>query len=73
MKMIVCLLSSLLLGVVWADFDNEFDQRLRVQCARGDSISKIVSVHDNRKEDRRFDIECKSTSRAQDTLCQWSE
>ena len=68
----VAALALLVLGLASA-FDNEFDERLRRECPRGQGISKIHSVHSNRKEDRRFDIECRPASHPSTTICQWSE
>ncbi|KAM8974368.1 hemagglutinin/amebocyte aggregation factor-like isoform 1-T1 [Pelodytes ibericus] len=50
---------------------NGYDQPLYFQCPNHQSISLILSQHDNNKEDRIWDFSCKNTfSRAGN--CAWS-
>ena len=41
-----------------SDYINEFDQPLTFQCPNDGFITGTESVHDNRKEDRRFKFQC---------------
>ena len=39
---------------------NDWDQPLNFECGAGQYIYRMKSYHDNKKEDRRWDFECKS-------------
>ncbi|KAJ8315168.1 hypothetical protein KUTeg_007318, partial [Tegillarca granosa] len=51
----------LLIGVsaISADWANNFDEHFTFTCPAGQSISRIMSVHDNGHEDRRWSFECR--------------
>ncbi|XP_016299501.1 hemagglutinin/amebocyte aggregation factor-like [Sinocyclocheilus anshuiensis] len=51
-------------------WENDYDQPLNFNCPSGQSISSIRSEHHNFYEDRRWDFDCKPTSKAVD--CYWS-
>ena len=43
-------------------YQNGWDQDLHVECAHGQAIYKFQSIHDNRREDRKWRFDCKSVS-----------
>ena len=47
---------------VEVDYQNDWDQPLHVECADGFGIYRVDSVHDNKKEDRRWRFYCKHVS-----------
>ncbi|XP_033114803.1 hemagglutinin/amebocyte aggregation factor-like [Anneissia japonica] len=50
----------LCLAAFSADWDNNWDSDLNFQCPSNQAIYKIVSQHDNSKEDRLFEFFCRS-------------
>lgn len=61
-----------------ARFLNDWDKPLKFQCdGSRESISHIYSEHDNKKEDRRWDLDCSSlpgmssSARSRET-CHWT-
>lgn len=65
-------LNLLFLSVVGVcSWVNEYDKPFSFTCPQHQSISRIVSHHDNRREDRVFDFTCsKYTEFAEN--CTWS-
>ena len=43
-------------------YQNEWDKPLDVECADGDGMYRVESVHDNKREDRRWRFECTHVS-----------
>ncbi|XP_018419433.1 PREDICTED: hemagglutinin/amebocyte aggregation factor-like [Nanorana parkeri] len=49
---------------------NAYDQPLTFQCQQRQSISMVISIHDNGREDRMWDFSCKNTFNS--ATCTWS-
>ena len=52
----------------WA---NDWDGHLKFECPTGQSIYKLISKHDNGKEDRVWDFKCRSVGHTVER-CTWS-
>ena len=50
--------SSNLNSLAEIQYQNEYDQRLQAHCQGKDGMYKVISVHDNKKEDRVWDWKC---------------
>ncbi|XP_068129841.1 hemagglutinin/amebocyte aggregation factor-like [Hyperolius riggenbachi] len=50
---------------------NAFDQHLYYECGKSESISMIISDHNNKHEDRVWDFSCKNTFEAP-AYCSWT-
>ena len=50
---------------------NDYDGYLYFECPEGQSISRLMSIHDNKHEDRMWAFECSSLEFGYDT-CAWS-
>ena len=54
-------------------YQNEYDQRLYKQCDSGNGVYAMRSVHDNHREDRRWNWQCRSlVSRHSLPQCYWT-
>ncbi|XP_056009464.1 uncharacterized protein LOC125680077 [Ostrea edulis] len=51
---------------------NEYDQPFTFTCPQHQSISRVVSHHDNRREDRVFDLQC-TTYTEKTENCSWTD
>uniref|UniRef100_F7A0W1 Uncharacterized protein n=1 Tax=Xenopus tropicalis TaxID=8364 RepID=F7A0W1_XENTR len=75
----VTLLLLLGLAGIWADPEdnpenrwvNNYDEPLYFECPNHQSISLIISNHDNKREDRVWDFSCKATFSEQ-KFCYWT-
>ena len=68
----LALVIALAVGAASA-FDNDWDEPLLEDCPSGHVIRTIYSVHSNRREDRRWRINCKpAPSGANPTSCFWT-
>ncbi|KAE8590273.1 hypothetical protein XENTR_v10018002 [Xenopus tropicalis] len=75
----VTLLLLLGLAGIWADPEdnpenrwvNNYDEPLHFECPNHQSISLIISNHDNKREDRVWDFSCKATFSEQ-RFCYWT-
>ena len=60
MDTFVLVLFAILILEISAQWKNEWDRPLNFQCPSSKSyIYQIVSTHNNKKEDRRFDFNCR--------------
>ena len=55
-------------------YQNEYDRPLLVECGPGDSFSRVISRHHNRREDRIWRWECRRliSSNPSQAHCVWS-
>nr|XP_022293948.1 hemagglutinin/amebocyte aggregation factor-like isoform X1 [Crassostrea virginica] len=59
-KLTLLVLFSMLYWKITVQWKNDWDRPLNFQCSsRKSSIHQIVSYHDNKMEDRRFDFNCR--------------
>lgn len=59
-KLNLLVLFSMLYWKITVQWKNDWDKPLNFQCSsRKSSIHQIVSYHDNKMEDRRFDFNCR--------------
>ena len=54
------------------EYDNEYDQILRVTCEEGEGFYAVQSTHDNAREDRRWNWECR-TVHSSPQYCHWHQ
>nr|AFJ91810.1 dermatopontin [Ostrea edulis] len=59
MRALTFVLFTLMYMEASAQWQNDWDRPLNFQCSSNNAISYITSVHDNRKEDRRFNFHCR--------------
>lgn len=74
MTSLVPLFLVFLISVVVSGWDNDFDEPLDVQCPSYlFAFSRFKSTHNNKKEDRRFDLGCRQVPAATGSVtCGWS-
>merc|ERR1719209_255477 len=66
-------LLTALLGAARAEIEwaNDYDGQLFFECPSGESIFHLISMHDNKHEDRRWGFECKPVDIPFDS-CAWT-
>ena len=69
--MILCILFVLMFSASCMSWRNDYDKNLDFTCKSGSLISRIRSVHSNRKEDRVWDFECSQAGYGFDS-CYWT-
>ena len=71
--MLSLLLLSTCLSLTLASWQNEWDRHHFGTCDGGKYIRRIKSIHDNKKEDRRWEVICgKIGSLSADQNCYWT-
>jgi len=68
-KILISLFFVLLPNFI-ASYHNHFDGRLNFECPPGEYVHRIESVHDNRREDRRWKFHCRAGFVTK--TCRWS-
>ena len=66
-----CLLSTFVFGCFGQSWVNDYDGYLYYECPEGQGVNHIVSIHDNRHEDRMWAYECAPLDNGYDS-CAWS-
>ena len=71
----MCLLVTFLLcclaGVRGQDWANDYDGYLYYECPTNQSVTHVISIHDNGPEDRIWAFECSPSQFSLET-CSWS-
>jgi len=67
--LLLLLLSPSSAEIEWA---NDYDGQLFFECPEGETISHLISMHDNDKEDRRWGFECTPLSNFAFDSCSWT-
>merc|ERR1712172_369532 len=69
LELLLLLVSSCAAEIEWA---NDFDGQLFFECPEGETISHLLSMHDNGAEDRRWGFECKPVADFPFDSCSWT-
>ena len=69
----LCVISSVLMHVCFAGWQNSWDRPHFKSCTSGNYIRRIQSTHDNGREDRLWEVSCGSFSSdwAPHQSCSW--
>jgi len=70
MTIFALVLLAMCAGTYGVTYQNDWDDDHYKQCNAGESVSRIQSVHDNGKEDRRWRVDCQNTGATDD--CVWT-
>ena len=61
--------SSNLNSLAEIQYQNEYDQRLQVHCQGKHGMYKVISVHNNKREDRIWDWKCRQVVKRGNPKC----
>ena len=71
MSLLVLLLLGCVAGARSQEWANDYDGYLYFECPTNQSVSHIISIHDNGHEDRIWAFECAPSTYSLET-CSWS-
>ena len=70
----LCVLSVVLVSDCLAGWQNQWDKHHLGTCENGNYIRRLMSEHDNRKEDRIWEVICgRSSNLAANQNCDWTD